>query len=171
MKLRKMTGAMMVICFLAVGSFGHPDTAYAKGITSEKQAQQKALNKVKNAIVTDVDADYDDGVGVYEVELFKGTKEYKLTYRASDGKLIAYEWEDNKVDRFDESGKLIGEEKCRALAEKKVKGGTITSIVQKYDDGVAIYKVRMKKGSKKIEMKYHAGTGQLMEFEWEIVAW
>ena len=169
MKLRKMTGTFMALCFLSVGIFANPDTACAKGLTSERQAQQKALDQVKNATVTEVDTDRGKDGLVYEVELVKGTKEFKLTYRASDGKLIAYEWEEHQVDRFDDSAKLIGEERCRELAEKKVPGAQITAFVQKYDDGVAVYKVKMKKDDKKYELKFHAGTGQLMEYEWKYV--
>lgn len=169
MKLRKLAGAAMMLCFLSIGILSHSDTAYAKGLTSTKQAEQLALAKVKNATVTDVDVDHEDGKLVYEVELFRGTKEFKLTYRASDAKLVAYEWEEHAVDRYSGT-KQIGESKCRELAGKKVKDATITSLVQKYDDGIAIYKVKMKKSNKKFELKYHAGTGQLIEYEWKLTA-
>lgn len=168
MRLRKTEGIVMALCFLAAGVLLHPETACAKGLTSEKQAQEKALDKVKNATVTEVDYDREDGKPVYEVELVKGTKEYQLTYRASDGKLIAYGWEEHAVDRYTGT-KLIGESKCRELADRKVSHATLISIVRKYDDGTPVYKVKMKKGSKKFELKFHAGTGQLIEYEWKLV--
>lgn len=168
MKLRKMAGAAMMLCFLSAGVMFHPETVGAKGLTSEKQAQQKALDKVKNAAVTEVDTDREDGALVYEVELLKGTKEYKLTYRASDGKLVAYEWEEHRIDRYNGTA-LISESRCRELADRKVSNATIISLVRKYDDGTPIYKVKMKKNSKKFELKFHAGTGQLIAYEWKLV--
>lgn len=33
-----------------------------------------------------------------------------------------------------------------------------------------VYKVRLRKGDKKYTLEYHASTGKLMEYEWEIVA-
>lgn len=35
------------------------------------------------------------------------------------------------------------------------------------DDGVWVYEVDMKKGSKKYELKYNASNGKLVEYQWE----
>lgn len=52
--------------------------------------------------------------------------------------------------------------------KKEVSGGSITSLVKKRSDGIDIYKVKMKKGSKKYELEFHARTGKLLEYEWEL---
>ena len=57
--------------------------------------------------------------------------------------------------------------KCKSLAKKKVRGATITSIRLKYDDGVQQYKVKMKKGTTKYELDYHAKTRELLSYGWE----
>lgn len=168
MKMRKIfTMFFIMICLVSAGILLPPNKAYAEKITSIRQAEKKALKEVKNAVVKEVDMDYEKGTMVYEIQLVKGTREYDITYRASDGKMIAYGWEELGVSPSD-NRKIMSESKCRKLAQKKVKKGKITSIVRKYDDRVVIYKVKMKQGNKKYELKYHARTGKLLEYEWEI---
>lgn len=163
----RIAAALLAACFIFAGELVCTDQVYAAKITSEAQAQKKALQKVPNATVTEVERDHDDGVLVYEVQLVKGSKKYDITYRASDAKIVAYEWE--KITVSPSSGRtLIGETKCRQLAEGKVKNGKILSLNHKVDDGVDIYKVKMTAGNKRFTLKYHARTGALIDYEWEI---
>ncbi|MCM1498475.1 MAG: PepSY domain-containing protein [Clostridium sp.] len=170
MKMRsKFLMIFVMVCLVAVGVCLSSEVSYAKGITSVKQAEKKALQEVKGAMVTEVDMDYENGTLVYEIQLMKGTKEYDITYRASDGKKIAYGWEENNTGRYSKK-KIMSESKCRTLAKKKVKGAKITSITSKYDDGINIYKVKMSSDTKKYELKYNARTRKLIDYEWELVS-
>lgn len=158
----------LTACFVLAGALLPSDQAYAKALTSTAEAREKALQKVKDATVIEVERDKEDGVVVYEVELVKNSKKYSLTYRASDSKLIAYKWEKTSVSaRRDKS--LISESKCKSLAKNQVKSATITSIRQKTDDGIDIYKVIMSSDTKKYTLEYHARTGSLIEYEWELL--
>ncbi|MDE7311333.1 MAG: PepSY domain-containing protein [Eubacterium sp.] len=168
MKTKKLT-ALLAAGFVLAGSFASAGSAWAAGISSAEQARQKALQKVPNAVVTDVDLDRENGQQVYEIELVKGSKKYDMTYRASDGKLLAYGWEKTTVSPSS-SRSLISTSKCRQLASNKVKNGTITAISQKVDDGIDIYKVKMTAGNKRYTLKYHARTGALLECKWELAA-
>ena len=47
-----------------------------------------------------MDVDYENGGLLYEVTLIKGSREYNLKYRASDGKLMEYEWETEGAQRM-----------------------------------------------------------------------
>ncbi len=170
MKLRiqtTLTAVLMMMCLMSLILL-YPETVSAKKITSINQAEQKALKKVKSATVTEIDKDYDDGVLVYEVHLIKGTKEYDITYRASDGKTLSYGWEENAVNRTSKK-KIMSKASCKKLAKKKVKNAKITSIVKKTDDGVVVYKLKMKTKSKKYELVYHARTRKLLEYDWELI--
>ncbi len=142
-------------------------SAYANRITNINQAKNKALKEVKNATVLDVDKDRDDGVIVYDVDLLKGKKKYNIVYRASDGKKIEYGWE--LQNYYARNGKSISKSHCQKLALKEVNNATVTSIVNKTDDGMQVYKVKLKKGDKKYTLEYHASTGKLLEYEWKIV--
>ena len=153
--------AVLAACIMSAGILCIPSTVYAKKITSFHQLESLAEKEVKGAHIIEVDKDYEKGIIVYEARLLKGKKEYDLTYRASDGKLVAYGWEirDWYVERG--SGNLISQSRCRRLAKKRVPGGSINSLVRKRSDGVEIYKVKMKKGGKKYELEFHARTGKL----------
>lgn len=164
---RTLKAVLMMMCLISL-SLLSPETVSAKKITSINQAEQKALKKVKGATVTEIDKDYDDGVLVYEVHLIKGTKEYDITYRASDGKTLSYGWEENAVNRTSKK-KIMSKASCKKLAKKKVKNAKITSIVKKTDDGVVVYKLKMKTKSKKYELVYHARTRKLLEYDWELI--
>ena len=163
----KITAMMcMMFCLVAAGVLLTPNTAFAKKITRDSQAESMARKKVKGGTVVEVDKDYEKGNLVYEVKLIKGTREYDLTYRASNGKLIQYSWEEHKLNRSTKK-KIISRSKCRSLAKKQVKGATVLSLRLKYDDGIDQYKVKMKKGNKNYELDYHARTGKLIGYEWE----
>ena len=168
MKIRKaIQTAVLAAVIAAAGLLAGTDRAHAAAISSEAQAQQKALQKVPNGTVTEVDRDHEKGELVYEVQVVKGSKKYDITYRASDAKIIAYEWEKIYVDPAG-SKPLISESKCRQLALKKVKNGTILSLTRKIDDGVDIYKVKMTAGNKRYTLKFHGRTGALVDYEWEL---
>ena len=162
--------AVLAACIMSAGILCIPSTVYAKKITSFHQLESLAEKEVKGAHIIEVDKDYEKGIIVYEARLLKGKKEYDLTYRASDGKLVAYGWEirDWYVERG--SGNLISQSRCRRLAKKRVPGGSINSLVRKRSDGVEIYKVKMKKGGKKYELEFHARTGKLLEYDWEFTS-
>lgn len=146
-----------------------PTAAEAKKLTGPAAAKKLAKSKVKSAIVTEVDTDYENGGLVYDVSLLKGKREYTLKYRASDGKLMEYEWDTEGIIKSYENKKNIAKAKIKAKARKYVKKAAINSIALQYDDGLAEYKVRMKKGAKKYTLKYHAKTGKLLEYKWELV--
>lgn len=168
-KSKRISLFLLAFCMMFAGILFFSDTAHAKGINNFKQAKKLAKKQVKGATITEVDMDYDKGVLVYEIKMVKGAKEYDLEYRASDAKLIAYGW-DTMYANGAYHKKMISQSKCKKLAKKKVPGGTILSIVRKHDDGIDEYKLKMKKSNKKYELKYHARTGKLLAYEWEITS-
>lgn len=165
---KNATAALLAAGFLMTGGLAVAETAAAAGISSANQARQKALQKVPNAVVTDVDLDHENGQQVYEVELVKGSKKYEMTLRSSDGKLLEYGWEKTAVSPK-RNRALISEAKCRQLVQNRVKNGTIQSVSRKTDDGIDIYKVKMTAGGKRYTLKYHARTGALIECKWKLV--
>lgn len=162
--LRKI---LLVICCICAALLVCPNSVSAAKIKNERQAIKLAKKEVPNAEITEIDRDYEDGVLVYEIELVKGSKKYNITYRASNGKKLAYSWEKMYVSPK-RSKAMISKSTCRRLAKKKVKSGTILSLTRKIDDGVDIYKVKMKSGSKQYTLEYHARTGSLIEYEWKL---
>lgn len=166
MTARKKLTALLAAGVIVTGGLAATNTVFAARISSADQARQKALQKVPNAVVTDVGSDRENGQQVYEVELVKGSKKYDMTLRASDGKLLEYKWEKTTVNP-NRSRSLIGTEKCKKLALNKVKNATVTSVSQKTDDGIDIYKVKLTAGNKRYTLEYHARTGALLEYQWK----
>ena len=142
-----------------------PVKSEAKKISSLSAAKKMAKMKVKKAVITEAGTDYDKGTLVYEIELFKGSREYNLKYRASDGKLLEYQWE-LKSAAYSRA-KKVSETKIRKKAASKVKKAKILSVLLDADDDDYEYKVIMKKGTKKYKLVYHAGNGKLLEYGWE----
>lgn len=164
---RRMFTLCMMFCLAAVFATG-VKTAEAKKITSISQAEKKAKKKVKNAVVTEAEMDYEKGEKVYEITLRKGTRKYEVTYRARDGKNLHYSWEEKDVASVNVT-KVLKRKECKRLAKKKVKKAKITSLQKKYDDGLAIYKVKLKKGNKTYTLKYLVEGKKLIEYEWDWV--
>lgn len=165
MNVKKWIRMLLVIC---TGIVLIPASARAGKITSLRQAEKKALKKVKNARVTELDEDYEKGVHVYEVQLRKGMKEYDLVYRSSDGKLLSYGWDQKKRNRTSKKA-IMSKSACKKLAKKEVKKGKITSIKKKRDDGVWVWKVKLSTKDKKYTLEYHARTCALLEYEWDLI--
>lgn len=168
MKMKRMWMlTLFMICLVAIGILSFSQKTYAKAITSLQQAEELALRSVKNARVTDAEQEYKNGILIYEIQLRKGTKEYEIVYRASDGKMLSYEWEEQRVQRYSKK-KIMDQATCGKLAAKKVKDGKIISVTGKYDDGIYIYKVTVVKADKKYTLKFHARTGRLLEYKWKL---
>lgn len=167
MKSTKRMWLLMALCFAFLGNLLWTQSVYAGSLNSEDQARQKALKRVKNATVTEVDSDYENGIRVYDVDLVKGNRKYELTYRASNAKLLSFGWEKKTVQPARQHPAITKKE-IRQLAKKKVKKAQVTSIHKKYDDGIELYKVKMHSGNKEYTLKYHARTGALLEYEWEL---
>lgn len=168
--MRKHTRIITLILMLSVvftGILITSDTAYAGKITSIRSAQKLALKKVKKSAVTEVDKDYEKGFLVYKVHLWKGTKEYELTYRAFDGTLLSYGWEEIRINRTSRR-KIMSKSVCRNLALQEVPGGEVTSILKRYDGGIYRYKVNVKRGDKKYTLEYHARDKKLLDYKWEL---
>ena len=68
---RRSIAVFLIMCFVFGGIFFEPEAVLAAKISSAAKAREKAMKKVPNAVVTEVDSDYEKGVLVYDVELVK----------------------------------------------------------------------------------------------------
>lgn len=153
--------ALLLVSATVVGS-GVP--AQAKGIHSKSAAKKAALKKVPSATVKEIELE-DDGTN-YDVELYKGDKEYSLLYRTSDGKLLKYSWDIMNPSVTKQSKKTISKKEIKKKAKKKVKNATVDSVRLDYDDGIQCYEIKMSKGLKKYELIYDSKSGKLLEYKW-----
>lgn len=168
----KKIQSVMVCCmfFFVFSILCGTDTAQAKKMTSVEQAKKAALKKVPSATLIKVGADHEDGVQIYEVELVKAGKEYNFEYRASDGKLLQYDWEIENPPVQDQNKKNISKKAIQKKARNKVKKATVLGTVLAYDDGRAEYKIKLSKKNKSYKLVYDAKSGKLLEYEWKLSA-
>lgn len=168
--MRKIIQSVMVCCmfFFVFSILCGTGTVEAKKMTSVDQAKKAALKKVPSATVIKVGSDHEDGVLIYEVELQKAGKEHNFEYRASDGKLLQYDWEINYPPVQDQNKKNISKKAIQKKAKSKVKKATVLGTALTYDDGRAEYKVKLSKKGKSYKLVYDAKSGKLLEYEWKL---
>lgn len=142
----------------------------AKQIRSLEEAKQAAKKQVPSARITETEMDTDNGTTVYEVALRKGSREYSLTFRASDGKLLEYEWELPNTSYSIQNKKNLTQSAIQKKALKQVKNARVKSIVLKTDDGLQEYKVTLTKGKRQYKLLYNAKNGTLLEYEWKLIS-
>lgn len=157
--------SILMMTFVLLCNFTMAEAAQRQSLD---QVQKAAKKKVPGARIMEVDTDMENGILVYEVELRKGNKEYTLQYRASNGKLVKYEWELNSRSHTSQSGKNLSKKTIQKKAKRKVKNAAITSTTLTYDDGMAQYKVCLKKGKKSYVLLYHSKNGKLIDYQWKI---
>ena len=146
-----------------------PAIAFGKAIYTDARAKALAKAKVgRGAVVTEVESDYERSGLVYQVDLVKKNKEYELVYRAKDSKLIYYQWE-LRYGYQQKYGKNLKKATVNKKAKRYVKGARITSSKLTRDDGLRIYRIYMKKGSKSYKLEYNAKSGKLIEYRWQTV--
>lgn len=167
-KRSRIVTIFLTVCLVMANAVCVPQAVSARNPVTEQQVKRLAKKQIKGGIIVEMDQEYEKGVLVYEIQMLKGKKEYELTYRASDGKLISYGWEMQSYYVRRGRGGIISAEKCRRLVKKQISNVKIISTVLKRSHGVDIYKVKAQKGTKKYELKFHARTGKLLEYEWEL---
>ncbi|MCI9081345.1 MAG: hypothetical protein HFI70_03300 [Lachnospiraceae bacterium] len=166
-KQKRILTFILMLSLVFTGILVTSEMAYAGKITNMQTARKLAMKKVKKAVVTEVDKDYEKGILVYVVHLWRQTKEYELIYRASDGVLLSYSWEEMRINMTSRK-KIMSKSTCQKLARKEVPQGKITSIAKKYDGRMYRYKVKMQKEGKNYFLEYHARTQKLLEYKWEL---
>ena len=88
-------------------------------------------------------------------------------YNSKTGKLLEYEWEITSTKSASKV-KYIGVEKAKSIAQKKAPKATIVKVEFEKDDGVPVYEIEMIEGIYEYDVKIHAKTGKILEFEKEI---
>lgn len=169
LKRHHILAIVFASCLLAANGIVFSETVSAKGIRNMANAKKVAKTQVKGSKIMEASTDYVNGGKIYEIYLEKGTKEYDVVLRASDSKLIAYS--SGTQDRYIKGNgkKIVSQAQIEKLAKKKIKGGKIIDVDQTENtNGIDVYDVTMKKGSKEYELEYHAQTKQLLDYGWEI---
>lgn len=114
--------------------------------------------------------DYDDGVRVYDVEFWSGSKEYDYEIDAATGAVRSYDFD---VEGYTaQSSNDIGVEKAKSAALKHagLSSGDVTFLKAQldYDGGIRVYDVEFWSGSKEYDYEIDAATGSVRSCDWDI---
>ena len=148
----------------------------SKNIISEDEAKAIALSdagvtedKLTNIRITQ---DSDDGVSVYDVELYIGNKEYDYEIDASNGNIRSQDTDiedDFHNNSSDSSSSVISLEEASKIVLAKVEGATEKHlrIALDTDDGQQIYEGEIHYNGMEYEFELNAKTGNILEWSKE----
>ncbi len=139
----------------------------ANNLLSQEQVIAIAKAKV-NGVVVEIELEKEKNQMIYEIELEDGTYEYELEIDAVTGKILKYSKEpnDKKVDKT--PTKLLTSTEAITIA-KTVGKGEVVKFKLDEDDDRDVYEVKMKDDQFKYEIVLDARTGEIIEFEKELL--
>lgn len=167
---------------------------HSGGMIGIEKARELALAEVPGATVTDIELDRENGVYVYEIELYKDGYEYDLVLSAADGNRVSIksekdDWEDDggwqhhgertpvtapqagaqqeTAPQAQKSGSYIGLAKAKEIVLQKAPGAAIQKIELERDDGRISYEGEAVKGNVEYEFDIDAYTGAILSWEEE----
>lgn len=151
---------------------------------SVEKAKEIALNKIPDALITEIKLDFELGKYIYEIEAYKNGYEYEIKLDAKTGKGLSLfkdldDWYDEtmlvkesskipnieQIQKNDISDTIISIEKAKNIALEKVPGAKVIKIKQDYDNGISIYEVELQKGNLEYDLDIDARTGQILSMD------
>ncbi len=115
-----------------------------------------------------VETDYDHGVKIYEIDFYANGTEYEYDISATDGSIIAKDYEVKNTSPST-SGDIISLEEASTIALARVSGATSSNLKIKldYDDGRQVYEGEIHYNGKEYEFKIDASSGTVIEWSEE----
>ena len=159
-------------------SFGSSQTSTSnKETITESEAKEIALEHAgvsnKKATFVKSKLDWEDGRRVYEVEFYADDyTEYDYEIDAVTGKILSYDYDAEDYKAPSNSGSYIGEEKAKSIAVSNVKGAETNNVVKvefDYDDGRAVYEVKVVYNAMEYEFEIDASNGKILSRDAESI--
>lgn len=159
-------------------SFGSSQTSTSnKETITESEAKEIALEHAgissKKATFVKSKLDWEDGRRVYEVEFYADDyTEYDYEIDAVTGKILSYDYDAEDYKAPSNSGSYIGEEKAKSIAVSNVKGAGTNNVVKvefDYDDGRAVYEVKVVYNAMEYEFEIDASNGKILSRDAESI--
>lgn len=138
---------------------------------TREEAQKIVLSYIPGASqanFTEFQKDTENGVAVYEGELYYDGTQYEFTIAASDGSRFAWSWK--RTPQAGVAGADIGMAAARRLAVAEVENATdanITKAERDSENGVAIYEICIHYAETEYEFEIVASTGEFCKQSFE----
>ena len=115
-----------------------------------------------------VEYDRDDGMEIYEVEFRSGDYEYSYDIDASNGMVMAGEYEIRGRIASNRNAELISTSEAEMIVRSLIDSNAdYVRIRSDYDDGIYIYEADMYAQGIDYEVELNAATGDVIKFSWE----
>ena len=115
-----------------------------------------------------VEYDRDDGMEIYEVEFRSGDYEYSYDIDASNGRVMAGEYEIRGRVASNRNAELISTTEAEMIVRSLIDSNAdYVRIRSDYDDGIYIYEADMYAQGIDYEVELNAATGDVIKFSWE----
>ena len=152
-----------------------PDTSKEEvnTVIDEAKAKTIALNdagvKEEDVSYIYVKKDRDDGINVYEVEFYVGSKEYDYESAQDDSRIISKDYDAEHYNANSCKAITLEEAKAKALARVEGAGGSDIRIHEDYDDGYRVYEGEIYYNGMEYEFTILADSGEIVE--WSAETW
>ena len=152
----------------------------ASGQITEEEAKKIALENAKVAendvTAIQVKKEIDEGISLYNVEFYAGTKEYDYEISAADGSILSADFDvendfNNGGNTANTSGTRISEADAKKAVLERAKGAKEENIRMnlEVDDGMQVYEGSVVSGETKYEFEMNAENGEFISWEQESI--
>ncbi len=110
--------------------------------------------------------DYDDGMRVYDVEFWAGSKEYDYEIDAATGAVRSCDWDIEDNAPASSGSASLTEAQVKAIVEKKAgTTGTYRDFHLDRDDGRLVYEGELRSNGLEYEFEIDAATGAILDWD------
>lgn len=152
------------------------DQDTAAGLIGEEKAKELALKhaglSASRVTFLQVKLDWEDGYRIYDVEFYRGNKEYDYHVDAKTGAIRSY---DHEIEDNTSSGTAtaaITQAKAKEIALKHagLSASQVTFITAKLDweDGRQVYEVEFYSGNREYDYEIDAATGEIRSYDYDV---
>ena len=156
---------------------GTQSTAQSGTDIGAEKAKSIAL---EHAGISAADADYlyaqldrDDGLRIYDVEFFSGSREYDYEIDAATGTILSFDYDAERSfassstgSTASASGSYLSEARIKEIVEEAAgTTGTFYELELDRDDGRVVYEGTMRSGWTEYEFEVDASTGRILDWD------
>lgn len=109
--------------------------------------------------------DYEDGLRIYEVESFAGSREYDYEISAADGSVLSFDYDIEGYAPAAGSEYLTAEQAKQIVEQTAGTTGVYTEFKMDTDDGRVLYEGELRSGRMEYEFEIDALTGAVLDWD------
>ncbi len=156
------------------------NAAASRQSSTDIGAEKAKSIALEHAGISAADADYlyaqldrDDGLRIYDVEFFSGSREYDYEIDAATGTILSFDYDAERSfassstgSTASASGSYLSEARIKEIVEEAAgTTGTFYELKMDRDDGRVVYEGTMRSGWTEYEFEVDASTGRILDWD------